>query len=390
MQRRVWLAFAVGLLACGPASDAPDPAHAEWERLASLGYVREAGAETRSRDVVQHDPARAQPGWNLYSSRTAAQAWLIDMQGHVHHGWRGADDAPGWNHVEWIGDGGLLVLTQAPSVLRLDREGRVQWERALAAHHDAWIAADGSIYTLERTETAAPGDGRSLLGENLLHLSADGTVLARLPIHDAVANWLGEEHLDRIAARAVDPRSFAQRLRAGFAPLPLDALHANSLERLPRDVPGLGRTGDWLVSLRNLDRVVVIAPTGERRATLGAGVVERQHHATLTRNDRVLLFDNGRDRDSRVLELDPRSGAVAWSHAGTRARPLRSRSQGGAERLANGNTLIVESDRGRALEVTPAGEIVWEFLNPATDAARGTRASIYRMTRLPLSAWPRP
>ncbi len=34
------------------------------------------------------------------------------------------------------------------------------------------------------------------------------------------------------------------------------------------------------------------------------------------------------------------------------------------ERLPNGNTLITESDGGRLLEVTPAGEIVWEYLNP--------------------------
>jgi hypothetical protein len=35
-----------------------------------------------------------------------------------------------------------------------------------------------------------------------------------------------------------------------------------------------------------------------------------------------------------------------------------------ADRLPNGNTLIVESDAGRAFEVTAEGEIVWEFLNP--------------------------
>ena len=33
-------------------------------------------------------------------------------------------------------------------------------------------------------------------------------------------------------------------------------------------------------------------------------------------------------------------------------------------RLTNGNTLITESDGGRLFEVTPEGEIVWEFINP--------------------------
>ena len=37
---------------------------------------------------------------------------------------------------------------------------------------------------------------------------------------------------------------------------------------------------------------------------------------------------------------------------------------GTTERLSNGNTMITETNNGRAFEVTPAGEIVWEFFNP--------------------------
>ncbi len=36
----------------------------------------------------------------------------------------------------------------------------------------------------------------------------------------------------------------------------------------------------------------------------------------------------------------------------------------GAHRMENGNTFITEGARGRFFEVTPAGEILWEFLNP--------------------------
>ena len=32
--------------------------------------------------------------------------------------------------------------------------------------------------------------------------------------------------------------------------------------------------------------------------------------------------------------------------------------------LPNGNTLVVETDGGRALELTEDGEIVWEFRSP--------------------------
>ncbi|MCC7015045.1 MAG: aryl-sulfate sulfotransferase [Planctomycetes bacterium] len=36
----------------------------------------------------------------------------------------------------------------------------------------------------------------------------------------------------------------------------------------------------------------------------------------------------------------------------------------GAQRLANGNTLVCAGETGRVVELTPAGEVVWEFLNP--------------------------
>ena len=36
----------------------------------------------------------------------------------------------------------------------------------------------------------------------------------------------------------------------------------------------------------------------------------------------------------------------------------------GAQRLPNGNTLITEGAFGRLFEVTPAGQTVWEYVNP--------------------------
>ena len=36
----------------------------------------------------------------------------------------------------------------------------------------------------------------------------------------------------------------------------------------------------------------------------------------------------------------------------------------GAQRLPNGNTFICEGAEGRVFEVTPAGDVVWDYLNP--------------------------
>ena len=56
---------------------------------------------------------------------------------------------------------------------------------------------------------------------------------------------------------------------------------------------------------------------------------------------------------------------------------------GTIQRLPNGNTLISESDSGRAFEVDSDGRIVWEFYNPARagkdDAVIATLFEVVRM-----------
>ena len=59
---------------------------------------------------------------------------------------------------------------------------------------------------------------------------------------------------------------------------------------------------------------------------------------------------------------------------------------GAATRLENGNTLITESDGGRAVEVTPSGETIWEFYNPHRAGSKADFiATLPEMIRLPES-----
>ena len=78
-----------------------------------------------------------------------------------------------------------------------------------------------------------------------------------------------------------------------------------------------------------------------------------QHQPTLLANGRLLMFDNqgaGKVR-SRVIEVDRHNGAIAWEYLGEPDAPLSSRTLGAVQRLPNGNLLVTDSYRGRALEV---------------------------------------
>ena len=67
---------------------------------------------------------------------------------------------------------------------------------------------------------------------------------------------------------------------------------------------------------------------------------------------------------SRVLEVDLETGEIVWQYLGEDVLGFFSPICSNAERLPNGNTLILESTKGRIFEVTPDREIVWEFVNP--------------------------
>ena len=97
---------------------------------------------------------------------------------------------------------------------------------------------------------------------------------------------------------------------------------------------------------------------------------------------------------SRVLEIDPISGKVVWFYTADNSdQPLwafRSAFISSARRLPNGNTLIDEGMNGRFFQVTPAGEIVWEYVSPyfaKTSAAGSGRAVtsnwVYRAQPVP-------
>jgi hypothetical protein len=134
-----------------------------------------------------------------------------------------------------------------------------------------------------------------------------------------------------------------------------------------------------------LDAIAVVDLEAERVVWALTGDFADQHDPSVLPSGRILLFDNlGLGAASRVLELDPSSGRELWSYRGTAAEPFYTRWCGAAQRLPNGNTLLSETDAGRAIEVTPEGRIVWEFWNPERAGAQSELiASLFELRRYP-------
>jgi hypothetical protein len=86
------------------------------------------------------------------------------------------------------------------------------------------------------------------------------------------------------------------------------------------------------------------------------------------------------------MEFNPATMEMVWLYEGDPPSDFLSRECGSNHRLPNGNTLIVETDRGKVFEVTPDGEIVWKYINPAqTGEELEYIASLFDVVRLPPS-----
>ncbi|MFC7194381.1 arylsulfotransferase family protein [Halosimplex aquaticum] len=155
--------------------------------------------------------------------------------------------------------------------------------------------------------------------------------------------------------------------RSGGGEWPNDWTHLNDVEMLP--------DGRVMASPRNQDQVVFIDPeTGlQENWTLGAennySVLYEQHNPDYIPESRggpaVVVADS---HNNRVVEFQRRNGSweQSWQWSDDDMQWTRD-----ADRLPNGNTLIVDSNGGRVLEVAPNGSVVWNVtLSSAYDAER--------------------
>lgn len=361
--------------------------------LEAIGYVDGVEPAGAGSGVTLHARDRAWQGLNLYTSGHDQIALLVDMDGAVLHEWRAdfrelfpehaaeqlpeeqgmSDRRERFRRAHLLEDGHLLVIYEGFGIARLDRASRMVWGRVNGAHHDLWVGPDGHIWVLTRTAHVVERYGPDpVLEDFIVELDADGTELRRLSILDAI--------------RRSDYRTLLEH-----GPRRGDLLHTNTIEVLSG--PGTGRApfleGRVLVSMPKNDTIALVDMDLGKLVWSMTGLWDFQHQPTLLDSGNLLVFDNHGERGrSKVVEVDPFSQQVVWAYRGTKANGFYTNSCGSNQRLPNGNTLITESDAGRAFEVDPDGAVVWEFLNPARAGLRDELiATLFEVERLPADRW---
>jgi hypothetical protein len=333
-----------------------------------------------------HNADKVYDGYNLYHGK------LIDMDGNVVHNWSEI-------YMPLITPEGDYIAQEyyeSPKFGKYTWDDEVIWEKNIPIHHDIILADNGHIFIF--TKEVQMYNGRDVEFDIIVELDSDGNEIQRWSTWDNL-KMLKEFHrpleLDQPEGYHIPD---AHRMNVSIWGGHYDYYHLHYLDVAPKnDLEGTHpafNPGNWIISFRHGSMVFILDK--DTKQVLWRAIydqvsdnLEGQHSPQMLPDGRILLFDNGRYREwSRVIELDPVTLNILWQY---KSPDFFTLSQGHAQRLPNGNTLVTESEEGHAFEITRNGEIVWEYYIPEiqdktnsnAEEKWGQRQEISRMTRYP-------
>ena len=356
------------------------------KNIAVLPYLQGVEPAKGPSNVTVYNKQKAFNGLNLYNSAHKPSATLMDMEGNVIHEWGlGYDDIwPDdnkfddkgrfhqyfWRKVHLLPNGDLLAIFEGIAIIKIDKNSNLIWENKCRAHHDIYVDKNGDIYTLTKKRSKPhynPDMNDTNVEDFITVLSPDGETKKKVSLLDCLhkSNYFPLLDIDTGG----------------------DIFHTNALQiidGLNSDASPILKNRLILISLRHLHMIALVDLESERFTWALTGMWKYQHDPVLLDNGNILVFDNrGNIIYSNVFEFNPLTHEIVWEYKGDSKNPFFIKTCGTNQRLANGNTLITESNKGRAFEVTPDKEIVWEFLNPnRAGRKRELIASLFEMVRI--------
>lgn len=369
--------------------------------------------------VTRYDPTRAYNSFILFRGADDV-THLIDMNGNEVHRW----DYPGFpsgiidpaltggkrGHVlvelstmkqdDPAMFKGLPFIYRNKSIGELDWSGKVVWQwgsnapgGAAQQHHDWARLPNGNTLVLSVVVHPLPGFTLSkLVDEAIYEVTSNGDIAWR---------WIAGDHLDEFGWTPQElalVRASKQINYLTFNDMkPVGQNHwfdAGDARFNPDNIIVGSRAANFVAIIDKKTGKIVWrlgpdyppAKPGPRKLPAPVDQISGQHDPQIIPKGlpgagNLLLLDDqgeagyppaplgfGPARGSRVLEIDPVKKQIVWEYGATDSGQagwtFDTSFIGDVRRLPNGNTFIDEGMNGRFFQVTPAGEIVWEYVSP--------------------------
>lgn len=306
-------------------------------------------------------------------------------------------------------DGSIVFNFDYSGSAKIDVCGKVNWTLNHQTHHSIERAEQGGFWipgqnAVNDGMTIYPPFAPPFVEHTILRVSDDGQILQEI----SVPKLFYDNDLEALLTSSA----------VFFEPRPENAwsreiVHVNKVDELTSDLAAdfpMFETGDLVLSLRNLNMVMVIDPDTQKVKWWRIGPWLRQHDAEFRGGGTIAIFNNniylhtafkskldrttkttGLDvpRVSNIVEADPASGDYKVLFGNRPGQELLSVTRGKVEMTEGNGLLITEFDGGRILETNEDGEIVWEYINryDEDEVFEITEARIYPRDYFTVQDW---
>jgi len=284
--------------------------------------------------------------------------------------------------IAMLPDGGFVANFEHLSTIRVDVCGRTVWQRNNLGHHsvhlsdqnELWVAGERAVLD---GPTGYPNHFAPYRSWTIERLSLDGELLQTIEINDifeanALEGWATLRAVGNVDIGVTD-----------------DSLHLNDVETFPHTLESeIFAPGDVMLSLREINAVLVIDPDTLKIKFKHIGPFVRQHDPDFLPGDVISVFDNYNlvpvdadgVRQSRIIEINARTGESKVVLRGDGAHGFFSNIMGEHQRLQNGNVMVVSTSQGRVFEFALDGALVWRYANRVS---KTENARLYSVRVLP-------
>lgn len=324
-------------------------------------------------------------------------ARVVDMQGMTVHSWninwfdiwpdpqhvRLADrpkSSPG-GHIHGIvmlRDGSIVFNFEKLAMVRMGLCGEIIWKLPYRTHHSVFEDEEGNLWASglkvhEQQLEKYPKHIAPVYETTIVKISPDGEILREISVFDLLA----DQDLRAWLHMSGDKKGNS---------VSLDALHLNDVEIFPAGMKSsIFSPGDIMLSLRNIHTVLVIDPVDLQIKFWKTGGFVRQHDPDFITDGKIAIFDNnhiGLDsgtQQSRIVVIEPETGASEIVYTGNPTEPFYTKIMGKQQWLPDGDVLLTDSINGRAIQINPNGEIVWEYVNLLEEGRVGIVEEVQRL-----------
>lgn len=337
----------------------PEPAATEGYREVEADIFQ----DRRQRPTIYVKPEARTPGYTLITGVVDSQEELhgvlmFDSAGALVHHWPVSQDHTPWasradNNIFLhdffvLPDGSLVTaLNLGNTLARIDACGRPIWEKEADIHHSATPDGPDHFWSWDGIDDMVR-----------VRLS-DGEIVKRVTLQDVLAANPDTDILGILQTNGLFESTWLN-----------NPFHANDVDPLQPEMadafPSF-EAGDLLLSLRSINLVFVMDPDTARIKWWRVGAVRRQHDPDWSPDGRIIVYDNDTHRGySRIRAIDPETYEIEDLVDGEPYQFANPR-MGAQQSRPDGAILIASAAQGRVFEVSPSGEVVFDYINHFDD-----------------------